>query len=132
MIYYYESIFNVDLPKIPDKELNLINKIFAEVFYASKRLNLPRPTFPMSMLLRLIVDFFAFGEDTQYVVRFAKLLRCPCRRRRYKMLFLKCLLYLINHGHRTGIRLDQLREPYRDKVILECILQSATDQIKHD
>ena len=131
VIYYYESIFNVELPKIPEHELTLINKIFCEVFYASKRLNLPRPTFPMSMLLRLIVDFFDFSEDTQYVVRFAKLLRCPCRRRRYKALFIKCLLYLINNGYRTDIRVEQLRPKYQDAAVLHQILQSTTDQTKH-
>lgn len=123
MTYYYESIFNVDLPVIPDAELKRINLIFAEVFYASKRLNLCRPMFPMTVLLRLIVDFFEFSDETKYVVRFAKQLRCMSRRRRYKMMFVKCLLYLINHGKRTGIHVTHLRPEYQDRANLYAVLQ---------
>ena len=46
--------------------------IFKEIFFASDRLKLPTPTFPMSSLLRLIVDHFEFSVATQTVVRFAR------------------------------------------------------------
>ena len=47
--YYYQYIFNVELPHLPAHEERLINRFFAEVFYASNRLALARPTFPMTV-----------------------------------------------------------------------------------
>ena len=44
--YYYEYIFNVTLPHIPKHEEKIINNFFAEIFYATNRLRLTRPTYP--------------------------------------------------------------------------------------
>lgn len=100
--YYYEAMFNITLPFIPEHEERLINVMFREIFFASDRLNLPGPTFPMCSLLRLIVDHFEFSLETQTVVRFAKRLRCQRRRRRYKEMFLKCCDYIYKHERTTG------------------------------
>ena len=101
--YYYEYLFNVQLPIIPPREEKLINRFFVEVFYATNRLALARPTFPMTTLLRLIVFTFKFSPETTYITRFAKGLRCANRRRRYREDFEKCLRYILNHGDRTDI-----------------------------
>ena len=103
VVYYYEYIFNVTLPRIPPQEEILINKFFAEIFYATKRLALTRPTYPMTTLLRLIVFTFEFSPETTYIVRFAKGLRCAKRRRRYREDFEKCCAYIINDGDRGGL-----------------------------
>lgn len=100
--YYYEAIFNIKLPLIPAHEEALINRMFKEVFFASDRLQLPGPTFPMSSLLRLIVDHFEFSLETQTVVRFAKRLRCQRRRRKYRKMFLKCCSYIYKHERTTS------------------------------
>ena len=110
--YYYQYIFSVQLPQIPPQEEQIINRFFAEVFYASNRLALARPTFPMTTLLRLIVFTFKFSPETTYAVRFAKGLRCAKRRRRYREDFEKCLLYIINDGDRS----DLLRTLKRRKL----------------
>ena len=101
--YYYEYLFNVKLPVIPTHEEKLINRLFREVFYATNRLALARPTFPMTTLLRLIVFTFQFSPETTYITRFAKGLRCAKRRKRYRDDFEKCLRYIIKHGGRTEI-----------------------------
>ncbi len=101
--YYYEYLFNVKLPVIPAHEEKLINRLFREVFYATNRLALARPTFPMTTLLRLIVFTFQFSPETTYITRFAKGLRCAKRRKRYRDDFEKCLRYIIKHGGRTEI-----------------------------
>ena len=109
--YYYEFLFNVQLPTIPPHEENIINRLFVEIFYATNRLGLARPTFPMTTLLRLIVFTFEFSPETTYVTRFAKGLRCANRRRRYRKDFEKCLQYILNHGDRTDIlRIAKRRE----------------------
>ena len=100
--YYYEAIFNIKLPMIPAHEEAQINRMFKEIFFASDRLALPKPTFPMSSLLRLIVDHFEFSLETQTVVRFAKRLRCQRRRRRYLKMFLKCCAYIYKHERTTS------------------------------
>ena len=110
--YYYQYIFNVELPHIPTHEERLINRFFAEVFYATNRLALARPTFPMTTLLRLIVFTFEFSPETTYTVRFTKGLRCAKRRRRYREEFEKCLAYIIKDGDRS----DLLRTLKRRKL----------------
>ena len=101
--YYYEYIFNVTLPHIPTHEEKIINRFFAEIFYATNRLQLLRPTYPMTTLLRLIVFTFEFSPETTYIVRFAKGLRCAKRRRRYREDFEKCCAYIRNDGDRSGL-----------------------------
>ena len=101
--YYYEYLFNVRLPAIPQREEDIINRFFVEIFYASIRLNLARPTFPMTTLLRLIVFTFEFSPETTYLVRFSKRLRCAKRRRRYREAFEKCLRYISKYGDRSYV-----------------------------
>ena len=101
--YYYEYIFNVTLPHIPTHEEKIINNFFAEIFYATNRLRLTRPTYPMTTLLRLIVFTFEFSPETTYIVRFTKGLRCAKRRRRYREDFEKCCAYIRNDGDRGGL-----------------------------
>ena len=100
--YYYEALFGVTLPCMPAYEEKLICRMFEEVFFATDRLKLERPTFPMSTLLRLIVDNFEFSLKTQLVVRFAKRLRCPRRRRRYQEMFARCCEYITKHERTYG------------------------------
>ena len=119
--YYYEYIFGVQLPKIPAAEEKLINRLFREIFYATNRLNLARPTFPMTTLLRLIVFTFNFSKETTYLVRFSKGLRCAKRRKRYRDDFEKCLRYIVKNYDRTDIhRIVKWREtPVSEGAIYE-------------
>ena len=108
VVYYFEAIYKVQLPMIPEKEEKQIANLFHEVFFANDRLELVRPTFPMATLLRLIVDHFEFSLQTQLIARFAKRLRCERRRRRYKKMFLKCCDFIAN-GDRTKEAIESLR-----------------------
>ena len=94
VVYYFEAIYKIRLPVIPQHEEEQIARLFHEVFFANDRLKLMRPTFPMATLLRLIVDHFEFSLQTQLIARFAKRLRCERRRRRYRELFFKCLSFI--------------------------------------
>ena len=94
--YYYEVVFKCKLPVIEKNEEERINAIFADIFYASKRLKLERPIFPMTTLLHLIVEHYEFSENTRYVARFGKKLRCMKRQRRYAQMFQKCIAYIKN------------------------------------
>jgi len=96
VVYYFEAIYKVRLPVIPQEELEKIANLFHEIFFANDRLKLERPTFPMATLLRLIVDNFEFSLKTQLVARFAKRLRCERRRRRYRLMFQKCCRFIAN------------------------------------
>ena len=113
LTYYYEVVFGVELPRIPATEERILNDFFSDVFYASKRLDLPRPIFPMTTVLHLIVDRFPslFTDATRYVVRFGKKLRCAKRRRRYRHMFRKCIAYIKNapsyHAHQYIIINDR-------------------------
>ena len=119
--YYYELIFGVQLPMIPPAEEQLINRLFREIFYATNRLKLARPTFPMTTLLRLIVFTFEFSKETTYIVRFSKGLRCAKRRKRYRDDFEKCLRYIVKNHDRTDIhRIVKWREtPVSEGAIYE-------------
>ena len=86
-------VFECKLPVIEKKEEDAI---FVDIFYASKRLKLERPIFPMTTLLHLIVEHHDFSEKTRYVARFGKKLRCMKRQRRYAQMFQKCIAYIKN------------------------------------
>ena len=71
-----------------------IQTIFDEIFFAHKRLQFDGPNFPFSELLHHICDNFEMEPCTQYVVRYAKRLRCDSRTRRYKAMFDMCLAHV--------------------------------------
>ena len=116
--YYYEAVYKVRLPVIPENEEKQIADLFHEVFFANDRLELVRPTFPMATLLRLIVDHFEFSLQTQLIARFAKRLRCERRRRRYKKMFEKCCAFIAN-GDRTKRAISGLRRKKKEATMVE-------------
>jgi hypothetical protein len=71
-----------------------IKAIFDEIFFAHKRLRLKGPNFPFCELLHLICESFEMDEDTLFVVRYAKRLRCAVRTARYRSMFYDCLEYI--------------------------------------
>ena len=94
---FYGRILGLkDVVMCPEDE-NMIRGIFDEIFFAHKRLGFEGPNFPFSELLHLIVEAFEFDDNTNYVVGYAKRLRCPIRTGRYQIMFLKCMSYIITN-----------------------------------
>ena len=99
---YWEQVTFQKVPPISQREEQFICKCFDECFFAWERLNLGRPKFPMTCVLRLIITQFNLSENAHYICRFARELRCPVRRLRYKKCFKKCIAYIKQNEQRCG------------------------------
>jgi len=99
---YYEAVFGVTLNTPNELELRFIENTFTEVFYAWERLKLGKPRFPYTTVLRLIVDEFALSDETRFLVRFARRLKCEVRTERYARCFKLCIAYIKQNASRTG------------------------------
>ena len=111
---YWIAVKGGKLPTISNDEVVFIEKTFAELFYAWERLNLKKPKFPFTTALRLIVEKFELSDNMKYLCRFARKLRCPNRKKRYKENFEKCVAYIQTHAERTGWRRLQTSEVYQE------------------
>ena len=96
--YIFASTYGVAIG-LPDytmdpNDICRIVTIFDEIFFAHKRLRFKGPNFPFSELLHLICENFEMEATTEYVVRYAKRLRCDTRTQRYKEMFDECLTHV--------------------------------------
>ena len=88
---------------IPSRdEIEFIVKTFNEIFYAWTRLSLKNPRFPMATAIRLIVHHFDLSNEAKFMCRFARVLRCQTRAKRYEKNFKLCIAYIKQHAERTG------------------------------
>ena len=94
---YYEALWGVTPISPPENEIRFISLAFEEIYFAWTRLDLGTPRFPMTTVLRLIVDYFDL-TNSKFLVRFGRVLRCPNRKQRYQENFKLCIQYLKQNG----------------------------------
>ena len=115
---YYWRALGKDIPQITTQELNQLCQEFDRIFFAFRRLNLPKPDFPYAYLFRKIVKTSAYSKDVVMMTRFVRKLQCQVRQKRYHELYMKCQtsskcsLWLVNErGENRRDRGDSEPEP---------------------
>ena len=87
---YYWRALGKEIPRIETQELDQLCQEFDCIFFAFRRLNLPKPDFPYAYLFRKIVETGAYSKDVVMMTRFVRKLQCQVRQKRYHELYLKC------------------------------------------
>ena len=90
-------------PKIldmPRHEIDFLKEFFNEIFYVWTRLGFEKPRLPMAQAVILIVEVFKLSPAAQQTIRFVRRLKCPIRQARYRLLFQKCCIAIVNDDYR--------------------------------
>lgn len=90
-------------PVCTDADVRLLKVKFDDFFFAWERLQLMRPKFPYAYLFnKIVIGSEKFSDGMKALVQFVRILRCRKRKKRYDILYEKCvnfnyqILYLEN------------------------------------
>ena len=91
VVHYWKAL-GKPIPVVSDTEIQKLLRDFDDILFAWQRLKLPNPQFPYTYLMRQIVAQMSnYSPAMHQLTQFLRVLKCKKRRKRYDILFQKCL-----------------------------------------